>query len=186
MWLSLLSGWFRALLPSRVCWTSYILPVPMRCPSTLLFRDYLRLTTGHVHTMAIGAILEPLVVVLLLIGGTWINRSRIPRPCRWQKGIYRSAGSLFSVPWEPGRPSDPADQERLLPPRSWSPSLLCQPEDRWHKRQLRIFPFRFEATSPNTTVFQDRLLSRLLQKLPFLVECWYWALVYWVGSLYTL
>lgn len=131
--------------------------------------------------MAIGAILEPLVVILLLIGGTWINRTRVPSPCRWQKGIYQSPRASSSDLLESGRLSDPTDQDGLLPPRSWSPSLLCQPEDRWHKRHLRIFSLRLEVTSPTTAVFQDRLLSRVLQKFPFLVECWYWALVYWVG-----
>lgn len=38
-------------------------------------------------------------------------------------------------------------------------------------------------TSPNTVVFEDRFLSRLLRKLPFLVENWYWALVYWTYQL---
>lgn len=131
--------------------------------------------------MAIGVILEPLVVILLLIGGTWINRTRVPSPCRWQKDFYQSPRSSSSDLLESGRLSDPTDQDGLLPPRSWSPSLLCQAEDRWHKRQLRIFSLRLEVTSPTTAVFQDRLLSRLLQKFPFLVECWYWALVYWVG-----
>ncbi|KAG7293973.1 hypothetical protein NEMBOFW57_004034 [Staphylotrichum longicolle] len=30
---------------------------------------------------------------------------------------------------------------------------------------------------------KNRLLSRVLQKLPFLVEVWYWALIYWVYQL---
>jgi hypothetical protein len=43
--------------------------------------------------------------------------------------------------------------------------------------------WRREVASPNTAVFSDRLLSRLLRRLPFLVECWYWALIYWVYQL---
>ena len=35
--------------------------------------------------------------------------------------------------------------------------------------------------SPNTKRFQDYFLSRLLKKFPFLVEAWYWALIYWVS-----
>lgn len=125
--------------------------------------------------MGVGAILEPLVVVALLFGGTWINRSKqsISRRCRWQgSSPYQSRPCLPDV-------SD-SDEDETLSPRSWSPSLLHVPDDRWHKRQIRIFSSRFRVTTPNTAVFQDRLLSRVLRKFPFLVECWYWALVYWV------
>jgi hypothetical protein len=38
-----------------------------------------------------------------------------------------------------------------------------------------------EVVSPNTRRFQDYFLSRLLKKFPFLVEAWYWALIYWVS-----
>lgn len=126
-------------------------------------------------TMGVGAILEPLVVVALLFGGTWINRSKqsISRRCRWQ-----GSSPYQSRPCSP-EASDP-DEDGTLSPRSWSPSLLHAPDDRWRKRQIRIFSSRFQVTTPNTAVFQDRLLSRVLRKFPFLVECWYWALVYWV------
>lgn len=42
---------------------------------------------------------------------------------------------------------------------------------------------RKEVVSPNTRRFQDYFLSRLLKKFPFLVEAWYWALIYWVYQL---
>lgn len=130
--------------------------------------------------MTIGAILEPLVVILLLAGGVWINRRKNSRPYRWQGENSHSAPCSTSDLLESSR-IDPSDPDNLLPPRSWSPSLLHRREDHWHTRQLRILSFRFEATTPNTAVFQDRLLSRVLRRFPFLVECWYWALVYWVS-----
>jgi hypothetical protein len=40
-----------------------------------------------------------------------------------------------------------------------------------------------DVMSPNTRRFQDYFLSRLLQKFPFLVEAWYWALIYWVSKI---
>ena len=43
-----------------------------------------------------------------------------------------------------------------------------------------------EVMSPNTKRFQDYFLSRLLKKFPFLVEAWYWALIYWVSKLASL
>lgn len=42
-----------------------------------------------------------------------------------------------------------------------------------------------EVVSPNTRRFQDYFLSRLLKKFPFLVEAWYWALIYWVSLLFA-
>lgn len=64
-----------------------------------------------------------------------------------------------------------------------SPSLLPAQEPTWRKREINILGWRRELTSPNTRVFKGRLLSRLLRKFPFLVEAWYWALIYWVYQL---
>lgn len=130
--------------------------------------------------MAVGAILEPLVVVFLLTGGVWINRSKSPTLCRWQRDNGYPAPSSTSGLLESGQ-IDPSESDGFLPPRAWSPSLLHRHEDHWHTRQLGILSFRFEVTTPNTAVFEDRLLSRVLRRFPFLVECWYWALVYWVS-----
>lgn len=124
--------------------------------------------------MGVGAILEPLVVVVLLFGGTWINRVVNPSSLytRRKSNLPRTASSDSL---ESGYSTSTKDG--LLGSRSHSPS----PDDRWHKRQVGLLGFKFEVPSPNTVVFQDRLLSRVLRKFPFLVECWYWALVYWVS-----
>lgn len=137
--------------------------------------------------MGVGAILEPLVVIVLLFGGTWINRSkrfRTRRTTRWQKDNAPSRSpSPDSLESGQAGYAD-SDQNSLLgSPTAWSPSLLHPPEDRWRKRQIRFFTATLNVTTPNTAVFQDRLLSRVLQKFPFLVEVWYWALVYWTYQL---
>lgn len=137
--------------------------------------------------MGVGAILEPLVVLVLLFGGTWINRSkrfRTRRTTRWQKDNVPSRSSSPDS-LESGQSGYAhSDQDSLLgSPTAWSPSLLHPPEERWRKRQIRIFTSTFDVTTPNTAVFRDRLLSRVLQKFPFLVEVLYWALVYWVWLL---
>ncbi|PLB44756.1 hypothetical protein P170DRAFT_366297 [Aspergillus steynii IBT 23096] len=134
--------------------------------------------------MGAGAVLEPLVVVVLLFGGTWINRSASSfssaRRPRRRSGAWPRDGSPDSV--ESGIAS-PTAKDGLLARRSTSPSLL-QPELKsWHQRQIGLLSYSVEVTSPNTLVFQDRFLSRLLRKLPFLAECWYWALVYWTYQL---
>ncbi|KAI2785859.1 hypothetical protein POX_h09621 [Penicillium oxalicum] len=109
--------------------------------------------------MGAGAILEPLTVIVLLFGGTWINRatkiSSAPRIyVRRQSSEYRRTDSSESLD-----------------------------DNQWHTRQLRILGHCWSIWSPNSEVFSERLLSRLLRKLPFLVECWYWALVYWTYQL---
>lgn len=137
--------------------------------------------------MGVGAVLEPLVVIVLLLGGTWINRAS-SRPAlsstadsRWRgrrSGIFSRDRS--PDPLEAGI-AGPTPKDGLLSGRSTSPSLLEYSEEPWRKRQLGFLSWRVVVTTPNTAVFQNRLLSRLLRKLPFLVEVWYWALVYWVS-----
>ncbi|KAJ5974073.1 hypothetical protein N7481_011283 [Penicillium waksmanii] len=132
--------------------------------------------------MGAGAVLEPLVVIILLFGGTWINRvadaALSRRASRRRSFDNPRASSPDSI--ESGyTTSTPKDS--LLSPHASSPPL--QLDDRWHKRVIGIFSLACSVTSPNTAVFQDRFLSRLLRKLPFLVECWYWALVYWTYQL---
>jgi hypothetical protein len=78
-------------------------------------------------------------------------------------------------------PSSSIDSGRSSP--SSSVSLLTQvdEEPKWRVRELNIMGYKKEVTSPNTRQFQDYFLSRLLKKFPFLVEAWYWALIYWVS-----
>ncbi|PYH94814.1 integral membrane protein [Aspergillus ellipticus CBS 707.79] len=134
--------------------------------------------------MGAGAILEPLAVVVLLFGGTWINRTAGSFPARRarRKSSLTSRGSSPDA-IESGL-STPTVKDGLLPRRLSSSSSLSQDgQSRWRKRQIGIFSSAFEVTTPDTAVFRDRLLSRLLRKFPFLVECWYWALVYWTYQL---
>ena len=129
--------------------------------------------------MRAGTVIEPLVVIVLLFGGTWINRSvgssSIRRHSRRSSNDLRRSASFDSL--ESGYSSQ-STKDGLLGSRSHSPQAL---ENGWHKRHVGLPGLNFEVSSPNTIVFRDRLLSRLLRKFPFLVECWYWALVYWVG-----
>lgn len=123
--------------------------------------------------------LEPLVVVTLLFGGAWINRSR--------------DGSLSaqSVRWSPAYDPLSKDEEvsdldtaRLTSAkRSLSPSLLPSQEDVYREREIRLFAYSKTLQTPNTAVFRNRFLSRVLRKFPFLAEAWYWALIYWVYQL---
>lgn len=133
--------------------------------------------------MGIGAVLEPLVVVTLLFGGAWINRATeydfAGRNDRWQSETNETRDaekdrSLYDVPGMRGVSSKH---------RSMSPSLLPSRENRWRTRELRVFGYSTTVESPNTAVFRNRFLSRVLHKFPFLVEAWYWTLIYWVRVL---
>ncbi len=151
--------------------------------------------------MAIGAVLEPLIVVGLLAFGTIVNRnkrysrpgSRSPfsarRPEPWQHVKYIPDADDDDI--ETGQ-HQTDDESTLLPPNlsrssSSSGSTLLADDapdskapSRWRRRKLRFLGWEREVTTPNTEIFRDRLLSRVLLRLPFLVEVWYWALIYWV------
>lgn len=132
--------------------------------------------------MGVGAVLEPLVVVTLLFGGAWINRatdySFSGRSTRWQneKVDTRDSEAGRSIYDVPGM--KPLSSKN----RSLSPSLLPSQEKSTRQRELRILGYTRMVETPNTAVFRHRFLSRVLHKFPFLVEAWYWALIYWVSS----
>ncbi|KAH7370963.1 integral membrane protein [Pyrenochaeta sp. MPI-SDFR-AT-0127] len=127
--------------------------------------------------MGAGAFIEPLVVVTLLFGGTWVNRNsdyRLFGRRRVYRSSPRSSSPASSSSFESGR-SSPSSTASLLGGGDEVP--------KWRKREIQFFGLRKEVVSPNSRRFQDYFLSRLLQKFPFLVEAWYWALIYWVYQL---
>lgn len=137
--------------------------------------------------MGAGAFIEPAVVIGLLFGGIWVNRD---------SGYSMSSAYRNRRTDRPGVESGPDDFFDSLECslRSadefhghicsglTSPSLLAAQEPKWRNREVQLLGLRMEITSPNTRVFKGRVLSRLLRKYPFLVEAWYWALIYWVGD----
>lgn len=128
--------------------------------------------------MGVGAFMEPLVVVTLLFGGTWINRNTRYRIFDRRRSHAQSPRS--SSPDSTGSGfSSPRSSSSLLDP----PSLHISQEPKWRKREIRILGIRKEVVSPNSKQFENYFLSRLLRKFPFLVEAWYWALIYWVYQL---
>lgn len=133
--------------------------------------------------MGAGAFIEPAVVIFLLFGGTWINRntsysmSKGDRSSRWNRDDTEEG---FQSP-SPSRLSPLSSDDESS--SFLKPNSVLTHDSPWRKRQLRLLGLRARVTSPNTRVFKDRLLSRLLRKFPFLVEAWYWALIYWVYQL---
>ncbi|KAJ9626852.1 hypothetical protein H2204_009868 [Knufia peltigerae] len=131
--------------------------------------------------MGAGAYLEPLVVVGLLFGGAWVNRATDPKLSA--RGPFWNESLPEARQIETDEDLDIEDARLSHSKRSLSPSLLPSQENKWREREVRIMGYRRVLQTPNTAVFRNRLLSRLLHKFPFLVEAWYWALIYWVYQL---
>ncbi|RMD39380.1 hypothetical protein DV735_g5752, partial [Chaetothyriales sp. CBS 134920] len=130
--------------------------------------------------MGAGAYLEPLTVVILLFGGAWINRTQSRRS---SSALRTRLSSAESSDEDEGEAEINDGLLITRSPRSLSPSLLPSQDSRWRDRELRFFRYSASVKTPNTAVFRNRFLSRVLSKLPFLVEAWYWALIYWVYQL---
>ncbi|KID94180.1 integral membrane protein, partial [Metarhizium majus ARSEF 297] len=133
--------------------------------------------------MAVGAFVEPLVVVALLFGGAWFNRNK-----EYDFGEGRAAWESIDGTCKRSdefcQPS--SSQESLLSADdSWTkyPSPLINDVPTLRRRKIQLFGYKKTVASPNTLVFKHRFLSRVLQKFPFLVEAWYWVLIYWVYQL---
>ncbi|KAK3336303.1 hypothetical protein B0T19DRAFT_453601 [Cercophora scortea] len=153
--------------------------------------------------MTVAAVVEPLVIVSLLAGGTLVNRNKAytassGRP--FARYNYDSAPEWETAPVDydvenriPTLHDDKEEQwNKSLSSSSRSSSVLtlvyevpgtAKSIPRWRQRTLCFLGWTHEITTPNTEVHRDRLLSRLLRRLPFLVEVWYWALIYWAYQL---
>jgi len=146
--------------------------------------------------MAIGAVLEPLLIVTLLAGGTLVNRdtsrtlslSSSTRPVSRRPGPWEDLE--YALREDTSLVKDDDNEEK-----EWSTSLssseLSEDDPKatlpspWRRRTLRFWCWERSVMTPNTKLHQDRLLSRLLRQYPFLVEVWYWALIYWVRTTST-
>jgi hypothetical protein len=132
--------------------------------------------------MGAGAIIEPLVVVILLFGGAYVNRNTtytlFPKTSfdRWSHEDNDASRDRSPV----DTASRGHNEEALLD--EIRRSFPADRDAKWRKRVVGLFGWKMEVSSPDTRVFRNRFRSRLLLKLPFLVEVWYWALIYWVRS----
>jgi hypothetical protein len=136
----------------------------------------------HSNMGGIGTITEPLVVIILLISGTWINRNvELGRRKRLRDNSKIPEGLRNVENFKPRGLIELEDVES----RTTSPSLLVTLEPEWRKRSLKVWGINKEVTTRNTRRFKGYFLSRLLERFPFLVECWYWVLIYWVRPLDT-
>lgn len=136
--------------------------------------------------MGFGAFAEPLVVVTLLFGGAYFNRTTAADDVTSKLADYtplenaRKRSDDYSSPRR--SESESSDDPPSVDWSSSSGTLSPLEQSRWRNRRVKAFRYERMVSTPNTVIFKDRLLSRVLQKLPFLVEAWYWALIYWVSE----
>ena len=133
--------------------------------------------------MGIGGFIEPAIVLTLLFGGTWVNRERhLEELDRWSEKDEFDRGELSPSRLESSPLTRKSYDRNHSPVTSPTRRQFLDSDERWRKRDLRLFGLRRGVYSPNTRQFKHRLLSRLLIRFPFLVEVWYWALIYWVSA----
>ena len=126
--------------------------------------------------MGVGSFLEPLIVVTLLLGGSYFNRN---------KDYSISQGRSTWTGDKTYKRSDDVgksrESEESLIGSGWSsPTLAPYDVPTFRRRKLQFLGWRRVISTPNTLIFKDRLLSRVMQKFPFLAEAWYWFLIYFV------
>jgi len=117
--------------------------------------------------MSLSAIGEPLMVIVLLFGGTYLNRTPAnaptPTPTPTSSSSYTELKRNDSInSAEAGVVAGGIDSEG------------------WRIREMGIFGWRRTIRTPDTSRFRDRFFSRVLKRFPFLFEVLYWALIYWV------
>lgn len=127
--------------------------------------------------MGVGSFLEPLIVVTLLFGGSFFNRNKNYDFWKNKSGWAGDKRHKRSDDFHKRESSDSLGS-------GWSggssPSLTAHEQPMLRKRKLQLFGYKKIVATPNTLVFKDRFLSRVLQKFPFLAEAWYWFLIYFV------
>ncbi|KAI9687813.1 MAG: hypothetical protein M1822_001893 [Bathelium mastoideum] len=101
--------------------------------------------------MGTGAFIEPLVVLTLLLGGTYINRDPTFH-------IFPSAGERwYQKEIGAGKKEDsPRTLESAWHGAASKEGLLAQ-ESRWRTREVGISGFRGRVITPNTNVFRGRI-----------------------------
>lgn len=106
---------------------------------------------------------EPLLIICIMVGSVILNRRRSYSIVRRGGALGSSSENLLRVP---GRETDWDSESAVY--RSPSPSPA--------KERERCCGVPVEV--PDSSRFADHFHSRILQKYPFLVEMFYWALNY--------
>ncbi|KAK6364410.1 hypothetical protein LTS17_012175 [Exophiala oligosperma] len=107
---------------------------------------------------------EPSLGTFIIFLGAWINRD-------FTTPVDRYAYTHHEPHLDDTERSSENPVTKIEP-------LAWNRQDRWRQREISAFGFRKVINTPNTAVFQGRLLSRFLLRFPFLIEIVYWGLIY--------
>ena len=126
-------------------------------------------------------LLEPGLVVFLLLGGTIANRRRRCGQSRLSLGSPKDDKSLSDL--EDALSSE--DEESLSANDAAPPSFVfgttsLKDRQSWRTRNIGLFGWKRSIATPDTRQYRGYFMSRMLYRYPFLIEAWYWFLVYWV------
>ena len=125
--------------------------------------------------------LEPALIVFLLLGGTVANRRRRCSYSRIHFGTPKDDQSISS--FEDGLSSD--DEGSVYANDNAVPSCVfsitgLRDKQSWRTRNIGIFGWKRSIATPDTWQYRGCFMSRMLYRYPFLIEAWYWFLIYWV------
>ena len=125
--------------------------------------------------------LEPALIVFLLLGGTVANRRRRCGQSRLSLRSLRDDKSISDL--EDALSSEDEDSisaNNGAPPSSDVNTTSLRDRQSWRARDIGIFGWKRSVITPDTRQYRRYFMSRMIYRYPFLVEAWYWFLIYWV------
>lgn len=127
---------------------------------------------------------EPALIVSLLLGGTIANRRRRCSQSRLRLGSPKDDQSISDL--EDALSSEYEDSvyanDAAAPSPGFSTTSL-RDRPNWRTRNVGIFGWKRSIATPDTRQYRGYFLSRMLYRYPFLIEAWYWFLIYWVCTI---
>ena len=125
--------------------------------------------------------LEPALIVFLLLGGTVANRRRRCGQSRLSLGSLRDDKSTSDL--EDALSSEDEDTvsaNNTAPPSSDFSTISSRDRQSWRRRDIGMFGWKRSVITPSTRQYRGYFMSRMIYRYPFLIEAWYWFLIYWV------
>ena len=137
-------------------------------------------------------LLEPLLIIILLTGGTLINRRRKSHQDHlWRRSInsvrchHRALSASDLENGTSGSQWDPMSKkhDRQQASLSFRASRSSPGNESygWRMRKVGVLGWSTNVIVPDTRRYRRSFMSRILYRFPFLVEAWYWFLIYWVS-----
>ena len=127
---------------------------------------------------------EPALIVCLLLGGTVANRRRRCSLSRVCLGSPKDDQSISDL--EDALSSEDEDfvyaNDAAAPSTGFS-TTSSRDRQIWRTRNVGIFGWEKSIATPDTRQYRGYFLSRMLYRYPFLIEAWYWFLIYWVCTI---